>query len=228
VPRGDLPHVAVEGAVRREAEVQRLKHALFVPGRGEPRGEEGLGLRGEQQLAVPKGVEERLHPETIPRGEQALSPCVPQHHGELAAKEAHRLGAQLLVQVNGHLAVAARAQAVATRREGFAEPVGVVQLAVDDADHTAILVRDGLGAAREVDDGEPHVPEHGGPVGRTKDPLAVRTPMAQGGEGGGHPLGGDGTGRDDDDEATHGDRDPLRGTTEGRAALWQYNERERV
>ncbi len=62
--------------------------------------------------------------------------------------------AELFVEVDDHLGVAARAERVAERREfGDQRPI-VVDLAVVDDDHRAVLVVQRLAAAAEIDDRE--------------------------------------------------------------------------
>ena len=85
--------------------------------------------------------------------------------------------AVLLVQVRHELDVADAAKRVALRLELGAELAVVVELAVDDRDDVAALVRDRLVAGLEVDDREP---PHREP-GALAEPaaLAVRTAVSQ-------------------------------------------------
>ena len=54
-----------------------------------------------------------------------------------------------------HLRIASRRKLVAFGGELGVEALVVVDLPIEDHDHTAVLVGDGLMAAREIDDAEP-------------------------------------------------------------------------
>src|SRR3989442_14334782 len=98
--------------------------------------------------------------------------------------------------MDDRLAVARRAEPMATRLEGRTELAIVVDLAVAHDPHGAGLVLERLRAALHVDDGEPAMPERGLPVGPPT--LTVRATVR---ERGGHPAneaGIDGVGPDAD------------------------------
>ena len=99
-------------------------------------------------------VVQRLDAETVARKEQGLAALVPQREGEHAAEALDARRAPRFPRVHDDLGVAARAEHVAERLQfGHQRPV-VVDLAVVDDDHTAVLVEERLLAGREIDDGQ--------------------------------------------------------------------------
>ena len=80
---------------------------------------------------------------------------VPHRDGEHAAEPLPEPGAPLLVAVHEHLGVAVRAEAVPGALQLLHQLAVVVDLAVLHDDDGAVLVRDRLVAARQVDDREP-------------------------------------------------------------------------
>jgi hypothetical protein len=104
-------------------------------------------------------VVERLDAEAVPGGEQRLTRVVPQGEGKLAAQLVETTRAEVLVQVEEDLAVRAGGEAVAALLELGADPREVVELAVHDRVHPAVLVGQGLVAGGKVDDAEASVPE---------------------------------------------------------------------
>src|SRR5205823_8337488 len=162
-----------------------------------PGGEERLDLRCE---AEPPGahaaVEERLDAQPVAGEHETLDAAIPDREREHSVQPGHRVGPVLLVEVDDRLAVARRAEPMATRLEGRTELAIVVDLAVAHDPHGACLVLERLRAALHVDDGEPAMPERDLPVG--PPPLTVRAAV---GERGGHPAdesGVDGVGADAD------------------------------
>src|SRR6185295_11799045 len=85
--------------------------------------------------------------------------------------------AVLLVEVEVHLGVARRAEAVSLALEDYAQLTMVVDLAVLDDMNRAVLVRDRLVAAGEVDDGQAARGQCDGAVDDVA--LAVRAPVAE-------------------------------------------------
>src|SRR5205823_8156797 len=81
------------------------------------------------------------------------------------------------VEVGQDLRVAPRPEAVSARLERGAELRAVVDLAVAHGDDVARLVAKRLGAAGDVDDGEPPAAE--GCVAGDRGPVAVRPAVGQ-------------------------------------------------
>ncbi len=134
-------------AVEREERVQRVEADVAVLQRVE--------LRGEAELAAVQPVGERLDPEAVAREHEPAPRRVPDGDREHAAQALPEPVAPLLVAVDEHLGVGARAERVARRLELAHQLAVVVDLAVLDDDDRAVLVRDRLVAAVEVDDREP-------------------------------------------------------------------------
>src|SRR5688500_8909046 len=107
------------------------------------------------------GVEERLLPDAVAGHEQPAATAVPEREGEHAAQAVHAVIAQFLVEVDDHLRVASGGEAVAPSLELGAQLHVVVDLAVEDHHHAAVLVADGLVARLEIYDGEPLDAESG-------------------------------------------------------------------
>src|SRR5262249_39030325 len=78
-----------------------------------------------------------------------------QGEGEHAAQVLKAADAMFLVQVNDGLGVRSRPKTMAAPLQARHQLAEVVDLAVGDDDHGALLVPDGLGATAHIDDGEP-------------------------------------------------------------------------
>ena len=146
---------------------------------------------------------ERLDPEAVARKHEPPPAPVPERDREHPAQPAREVVAVLLVQVDEHLGVAAGAEAMTGRLELSPQLPVVVDLPVLDDVDGAVLVRDRLVAALEVDDREP--------AGREADTALDERPVGVGAavdKRGAHlrePRGVDGAarGRDSADPA-HG------------------------
>ena len=169
LPCGELEHVArwqagdaaeerpVAGDV---ADVHRQVQAQLVDlGLDEAAREHRLGLGPERQLAALDRVHERLHPERVPGQEQLAAGPVIQGEGEDPVQPGGEADPLVLVQVGQDLGVAVGAQLVAAVHHQVAELGVVVDLAVVDDDHRAVLVGHRLRAAGHVLDGQPPVAE---------------------------------------------------------------------
>ena len=123
--------------------------------------EETLRLGGEEDRARRLREVERLDPEAVAGEEEAVPPRIPEREGEHALQPADRVHALLLVEVGDHLDVRAGAEAMAPSFERGAQRSAVVNLAVADHLHAAVLVAERLPAAAHVDDREPaHAERH--------------------------------------------------------------------
>src|SRR6266508_2649874 len=119
--------------------------------------EDRLQFRGKEQLAVVLGVVERLDPEAVAREQKLTAAYVPDGEAEHAAKPLDAARAEVFVEMDDGFGVAVRAEDVTVALEVAAQFAVVVDLAVEDDPDGAILVRDGLVAAIQVDDAEaPH------------------------------------------------------------------------
>jgi hypothetical protein len=102
-------------------------------------------------------------PGAVAREEEPLAARVPDREREHPVEALDEGLAELLVEVDDHLAVRARAEGVPLRAQLVAQGLEVVDLAVDHDRDGAVLVDQGLrGLGREVDDGEAAVAERAG------------------------------------------------------------------
>ena len=112
-------------------------------------------LGGERQADALRSVVERLDPEAVARQDEPTLPTIPDRDSEHAPQPLGKSVAQLLVEVHEHLRVALRAEPMARALQLGAQLPVVVELAVLDDVHGAVLVRERLVAGLEVDDREP-------------------------------------------------------------------------
>ena len=133
--------------VEREEPLERVEVELTLRQRVE------LGREGE--LAGDVAVVERLDPEAVAREHEAPFACVPHRDREHPAQPLPQLRTPLLVAVREHLGVAARVESMSRALELVHQLAVVVDLAVLDDDDRAVLVRDRLVAAGQVDDRKP-------------------------------------------------------------------------
>ena len=134
-------------AVERQERFERVE--VDIPVR------EGVELRRERQLAADGAVVQRLDPEAVAREHEPPGARVPDGDREHAAQPLPQARPPFLVAVREHLGVAMRAEPVTGAFELVLELAVVVDLAVLDDDDGAVLVRDRLVAAGQVDDREP-------------------------------------------------------------------------
>jgi hypothetical protein len=133
--------------VEREERLDRIRIELAL--------RQGVELRGERQLAAHVAVVEGLDPEAVAGEDEPAPRGVPDRHREHPAQALGEAPPPLLVAVDEHLRVRARPEPMAGPLELPAQLREVVDLAVLDDGAGAVLVRDWLVAAREVDDREP-------------------------------------------------------------------------
>ena len=160
-------------------EVVGLEERGAVPAGGHAGGEQRLDLGGQVQRTAVMRVVEGLDAEAIAGGEERVVGAVPEHEGELAAQLVQAGRAEVLVEVQGDLAVGAGAEAVASALEVALHALEVVELAVDDDPQALVLAGDRLIAGGQVDDAEPGMAQPDPPVRRDPRPLSVRPAMMQ-------------------------------------------------
>ena len=152
VARRQLPDLAEDrerrrDQVRGEERLERVEVELALGERVE--------LGGERELAVDGAVGERLDAEAVACEHEPPPGRIPDREREHPAQPLREPEAPLLVGVDDRLGVRVRPEAVPGSLEQTCELRVVVDLAVLDDDAAAVLVRDRLVAAREVDDREP-------------------------------------------------------------------------
>ena len=134
-------------------------------------------LGGEREASRRLRCVERLDPEPVACEHKPPPPRVPEGDREHAAQLGEARGAVLLVQVRHRLHVAAPPERVPAPRERGPQLLVVVELAVDDRDDVAGLVRDRLITGDEVDDRQPAHPHRDRPVSIA--PLTVGAAVGQ-------------------------------------------------
>src|SRR6266542_3005665 len=134
--------------------VQRRREPLEPP-RLVRKGEQRLDLRGEPQLAVHLGPEQRLLARAVAREHEAPAPVVPHRQPEHALEPADRVGTEALVQRYDGLDVSGGAERVALPSALPAELGRIVDLAVAHHPDRAVRALKRLVAGGEIHDGEP-------------------------------------------------------------------------
>ena len=167
-----------EGAGRARAEEgEEVVDALDVgPGLHHARGEQGLDLGAPEQPAVGLGVVERADAHAISSQDEGAAGPIPERDGELAAGLGEHAFAQVLVEVNPRLGVAAGGEPVAPRQELLAQLGILEQLAVEGDPDRSVLVGDRLPAPRQVDDRQPPGPQR--QAGLDVNLLVIRAAMS--------------------------------------------------
>ena len=155
---------AVDDAVRRGRAPEREEAADRAPvevALDVDRLQQRLQLRREEELAAGLGIVERLDAQPVASHQQRPAARIPEGEGEHAAQLLHAVGLVLLVEVDDRLRVRRGVEGMPTRLELAAELPEVVDLAVEDDPHRAVLVPDGLAPGLEVDDPQaPHPQAH--------------------------------------------------------------------
>ena len=136
--------------------------------------QERLHLGGECERAVlePR-VDERLLAHVVAREDEPLARRVPERDREHPGEAVGELEPVLLVQMRDHGRVAGAADVVPGQLH--AQLAEVVELAVEDGDDVAGLVRDRLAARLEVDHPQAAVAEHA--AAERVDGALVRAPV---------------------------------------------------
>ncbi len=121
----------------------------------EPRREQALELRGEDEKVPTASVVERLDSESVAGDHRAAAPPVPDCEPKLASHTLRHTLAHVLVEVRQDLRVTASSQVVAVPRELGAHFLVVVELTVLNRRDGSVLAEERLVSSRDVDDAEP-------------------------------------------------------------------------
>jgi hypothetical protein len=124
-------------------------------------------------------IEEGLDAEAIASSEEGVVGAVPECKGELAAQPLQAGGTELLVEVQGDLAVGAGAQAVTATLEVALNTLEVVELAVDDNVQGFVLAGDRLITRGQVDDAESGMAQADSPIVGDPPPLPIRSAVGE-------------------------------------------------
>ena len=157
VAAGELRYALEDRAGRRdvfEREVTRETREIELAGAAGMR-EQRLELGAEQQRVSEVGVVERLLAESVTSEQQAPVLLVPECEREHAVEPLDTARSVILVQVDDHLGVGVRCEAMAALHEIRAQLAVVVDLAVLDDLERAVFVADRLIARVQVDDRQP-------------------------------------------------------------------------
>ncbi len=163
VPRGKPANPRNAGldagdVLEREVRVERARIQLTPQARQE---QQRLQLGCERERAVrQRDVVQRLLPDPVAGEDETLARAVPERDGEHPAERGRKADAVLLVRVRDDCGVAGSRHRVAPLREVTPDLVEAVQLAVEDRDDVAGLVRRRLISRLEVDDPEPAMAEN--------------------------------------------------------------------
>jgi hypothetical protein len=138
-------------------------------------------------------IVQRLYTEAVARQKETLPVSVPDRKGEHSAQVVYAIRPEFFVQMNDGFGVGLRVKGMPPPLEVSAKVAVVVDLAVVDDPHRAVLVVDRLAAAGDVDDAEPRHPQ----AGSSFQPRSrvVRAPVIDGLAhslerfGGGGPFG---------------------------------------
>ncbi len=145
--RPRMRHVLVGQVIVQGLRVDLPRHAGHF--------QHALQLAGEQQPARLVPIDQRLLAQPVAGQEQLPPPGVPEGEGEHAVQVREHLRPLVLVEMDEHFRVALGAEAVAGPLQPAAELAEVVDFAVEDDPHRAVLVGHRLLAAGEVDDRQP-------------------------------------------------------------------------
>jgi len=162
LPRQELPDAPEDAprgrdVVEREVEAEGLPVDLPVHGGVF---QDGLDLRSKEKGIAAAPVDKGLDADAVAAQDERPRPFVPHGEGEHALESPCAAYPFLLVEMNDDFAVRVGAEPVALALQFPAEFRVVVDLAVEDEPHGAVLVGQGLPARLgEVDDGEPPVAE---------------------------------------------------------------------
>src|ERR1700691_6778442 len=121
---------------------------------------------------------ERLLAKTVAGDQQFSAAFIVEGKGEHAAQLVDAFRAHFLVEMDNHFGVSVRSQAMAAAQKLSAEFGEVINLSVENYPDGAILVKDRLMAARQIDDTEAAHSEAGSIF--DKDSFVIRAAMHDG------------------------------------------------
>ena len=148
--------VPVAHVAREAGEIELPRHARM--------GQQRSQLRPEHQAVAELGIVERFLAHAIPREEKNLASRVPQREGEHAVEMFDTGFAEVLPGMDDDLGIGLGREAMAAPQQGLAELDVVVDLAIEDGPHRAVLVGQRLAAALGGDDTKTPMAERHGPV----------------------------------------------------------------
>jgi hypothetical protein len=112
-------------------------------------------FRGEEELAIDLGIQQRLFPDPVASDKQFLSALVPNGKREHAAQVPGTICPVLIVRVNYGFGIAVGVEGVAQLLQLFAQLAIVVDFAIENNPGRAVAVVNWLFAAVQVDNGQP-------------------------------------------------------------------------
>ena len=130
------------------AEFDGVIDGLGIPASRHSGGKQRFHLRCEIECPVVPGIEQGLDAEAVARGEDGPVLLIPEHKGELAPQSVQALHAEIFVEMQGDLAVRARAQSMAGLLEFALDRLVAVEFAIDDDAGLAVLAGDRLISGR--------------------------------------------------------------------------------
>jgi len=178
LPRPYLAHAGVNRALGILSEHEQFAKAVRVHARLHAgMREDRLRLGAEQHPVLAHRVVQRLHPQPVAGEEQLLPPPVPDAEREHAVETLGKLVAPLQVSAQHDFRVAAGLEVVTELLQLVAQLDEIIHLSgIDERSRglSEFLRLHRLDAARDVDDGEPTMPQTGVSV----DPYAARVRTA--------------------------------------------------
>ena len=175
----DLEDALKECATAGPPEIHGMPRVFNIPAGGHPGGEQCFHFGSHVQGVVVKRVIQWLDAEAIARSKQRVARRVPKHERKFAAQAMQCLRPEILVEVQGDLAVRSRAEVVPRTLELGANRLEVVELAIDDDAGLVILAGDRLRAGRQVDDAQPGMTEGHAPILRHPVFLGIRAAVLE-------------------------------------------------
>ena len=177
VPRLELAHALDDALLRRGREMpqQVIDGGPVEPRRLGVERHDRLHLGGEAHAPRVGGEEQRLDAEPVARDQERAAPRIPQREREHPTQALEAADAELLVEMDDDLDVAAAREDVALALELGAQRLEVVDLTVAHHPHRAVFVGDRLVAGGEVDDRQTaHAETYSG---RAPEAFVVGAPM---------------------------------------------------
>ena len=149
--------------------IRRARHAWVL--------QDGLDLGPKNQLAVVVPIVQRLDTKSIAREDQRLIAKIPDCNAEHAVQVLHEVKTVLFEQVDDRFGIAAGIELVSQADQTITQLAKIVDLAIEYDGDRAILVKDWLCSAGNVDDRKAsHCEAH---AGLGQSPGAVGAPVVE-------------------------------------------------